>query len=83
MKLKRDKTLAHNDKEYGFKKYIRYEKKRITYEQLENFINDVYYIVNNLNKSIFGITTVWSYHFKDELLWLKDLIKNNEKRHRN
>lgn len=54
-----------------------------TYIKLENFINDVYYIVNNLNKSVFGITTAWSYYFKDELLWLKDLIKNNEKRHRN
>lgn len=80
LKLKRDKTLAHNDKEYGFKKYIRYGKKRITYEQLEHFINDIYYIVNNLNKSVFGITTAWSYYFKDELFWLKDLIKNNEKR---
>lgn len=79
----RSKTIAHNDKRFGFASKKKYSKKDPTYQELENFINDIYDIVNNINKSVFGITTAWSYNFKDELIWLKELIKNNEKRHRN
>lgn len=83
LKTLRNKTIAHNDKQFGFASKKKYSKKNPTYQELEKFINDIYDIVNNINQSVFGITTAWSYHFKDELLWLKDLIKNNEKRHRN
>ena len=51
--------------------------------KINHSINDIYNIVNNINQNVFGITTAWSYFFKDELFWLKNLIKNNEKRHRN
>ena len=83
LKTRRNKTIAHNDEKFCFDSKNKYSKKVPTYQQLENFINDIYDIINELNKSIFGITTVSTYYFKTELDWLKELIKNNEKRHRN
>lgn len=77
---KRNKTIAHNDKQYSFNRKIKYTKNVVTYEQLDNFIDSIYEIVNNLNKSIFGITTINTYYFRDELLWLNELIKNNDKK---
>ena len=54
LKTRRNKTIAHNDKKFGFDSKNKYSKKVPTYQQLEKFINDIYDVTNKLNKSVFG-----------------------------
>lgn len=78
LKNNRHKELAHNDKAFGFKSQKKFIKEIVTYEELENYINKLYDDLNELNRSLFSTTTIYTYDFKEELQWLVDIIKEQE-----
>lgn len=78
LKNNRHKELAHNDKAFGFKSQKKFIKEIVTYEELENYINKLYDDLNELNRSLFSTTTIYTYNFKEELQWLVDIIKEQE-----
>lgn len=77
LKNNRNKELAHNDKAFGFKTNKKFIKEIVTYKEIEDYINELYNDLNELNKSLFSTTTVFRYEHKDELKWLTEIIKND------
>lgn len=77
LKNNRHKELAHNDKAFGFKTRKKFIKEIVTYKEIEDYINELYNDLNELNKSLFSTTTVFIYEYKDELKWLTEIIKND------
>lgn len=77
LKKMRNKELAHNDKAFGFKTRKKYIKEIVTYKEIEDYINELYNDLNELNKSLFSTTTVFKYEYKNELEWLTEIIKNH------
>ena len=75
LKQLRHKDLAHNDKEFGFKSKRKFSKKSISYKELEDFINELYNDLNELYKSLFSTTMIYTNDYKDELSWLKEIMK--------
>lgn len=75
LKKYRNKKLAHNDKKYGFDKRNKYSKEKVTYYDVDRFIDILIEDVNNISSCIFGVTYVFTYDEIDEVNYIKDLLK--------
>ena len=67
--------MAHNDKKYGFDKRNKYSKEKVTYYDVDRFIDILIEDVNNISSCIFGVTYVFTYDEIDEVNYIKDLLK--------
>lgn len=73
----RRKNLAHLDKKFTFNTRIKYYKGKITYGDIEAFIDSLIDDMNDLYNSLFGTSYVFLYNELDELKYLNKLIKCN------
>lgn len=82
LKQNRNKFLAHNDKILLFNKKAKikdYDPKiKVTYEEVEKFIDLLLEDLNSLSSSLFGITYAFLYEENDEIEFLKEILKQGK-----
>lgn len=77
IKKLRDKTIAHNDKTMSFNKNYKYEelKAKITYEELEKYIDTLYSCMNTIYSTLFKIQFAYYDELDSELNYLDSILK--------
>lgn len=77
IKKLRDKTIAHNDKTMSFNKNYKYEelKVKITYEELEKYIDTLYSCMNTIYSTLFKIQFAYYDELDSELNYLDSILK--------
>ena len=72
----RNKAIAHNDWKINFKKNFKYQelKVKISYEELEQYINDLFKYMNNIYSTLFKIQFAFSNDIDSELEYLDDIL---------
>ena len=82
LKKYRDKQLAHHDKKLFFNKNNIYPelKVKITYEELEKFINELFIHINTIYLALSGIQYADGELGLDEIKYLNSLLCNDHKR---
>ena len=73
LKFVRDKKIAHNDKIIFLVGKTR--NKGITYSELENYINDIYFLFNKIYTDIYGKQIYFSNNVILELEYLNKVLK--------
>ncbi len=73
LKFVRDKKIAHNDKIIFLVGKTR--NKGITYSELENYINDIYFLFNKIYTDIYGKQIYFSNNVISELEYLNKVLK--------
>lgn len=74
LKRRRNKSLAHNDKKLSFDTKNKYTKDKITYKELEDFINLLINDVNEISYCIFGKQYALIYPEIEEINYLRDIL---------
>lgn len=74
---RRNKSLAHNDKKFQYKK-MKYSNKKILYSDIESLIRVLIEDINMISSNIFGVTYAFINNEKEEIEYLCNLIKQDE-----
>ncbi len=73
----RNKAIAHNDWKINFKKNYKYQelKVHISYDDLEQYINDLYKFMNNIYSTLFKIQFAFLNDIESELDYLNFILQ--------
>lgn len=76
LKKYRDKTISHNDKRINFKPHYKYTemKLNITYDELEEYIDKLFFLMNNIYSTLYKTNFAYVSEVDQELDYLNDKL---------